>query len=195
MKFLCSDRNISEESIFKVCLNVEIYVSNLFHYLTLFSMKIFNSLSKITFLTFILVALAFVACKDDKDPDPVDTNPIVGKWHLTAITPEASGTTIPALQFIFTVAPCILDLKITFNSDNSISTADCPAAVSAMDTFVPVGADAKWKVNGDKLVLSKGTTSQEFKITQSATDLIVVVNTQTDPTKPAVNALLTFKRV
>jgi hypothetical protein len=160
-------------------------------------MKIFNSLGKITFLTFILVALAFVACKDDKgpDPDPIDTNPIVGKWHLTAVTPETAGTTIPALQFIFTVAPCILDLKITFNSDNTISTADCPAAVTAIEPFVPVGSDAKWKVNGDKLVLSKGTTSQEFKITQSATDLVVVVNTQTDTTKPAVNVLLMFKRV
>jgi hypothetical protein len=160
-------------------------------------MKITYVLSKLTFLAFLFMAVAIVACKDDKDPDPqpVDTNPIVGKWQLTAITPETAGTTIPALVFIQTVAPCIFELKLTFNANNSITTADCAAAVSAIDPFVPVGADAKWKVTGDKLTLSKGTTSQEFKITQTATNLTVVVNTQTDATKPAVNALLQFKKV
>lgn len=160
-------------------------------------MKIFKSLSKFTFLTFILVASAFVACKDDNDPDPdpVDENPIVGKWQLTAITPETAGTTIPALQFITTVAPCLFDLKLTFNANNTITPSDCDAAVTAIDPFVPVGAEAEWKVNGDKLVLSKETTSREFKITQNPNDMIVVVNTQIDPTKPAINALLAFKRL
>jgi hypothetical protein len=160
-------------------------------------MKITYALSKLTFLVFLLMAVAIVACKDDKDPEPepVDTNPIVGKWQVTSITPEVAGTTIPALQFITTLAPCIYDLKLTFNANNSITTADCPEAVSAMGSFVPVGSDAKWKVNGDKLTLSTATTSQEFKITQTATNLTVVVNTNTDATKPAVNALLLFKKV
>jgi hypothetical protein len=160
-------------------------------------MKITHALGKTTFLAFLFMAFAIVACKDDNDdpdPVPVDNNPIVGTWKLTAITPEAAGTTIPALQFITASVPCLYSLKITFKSDNSIETADCSAAVSAIDPFVPVGADAKWKVNNDKLTLSKGTTSQEFKMTQTATDLTVVVNTNTDATKPAVNALLLFKR-
>ncbi|WP_170916721.1 lipocalin-like domain-containing protein [Dyadobacter psychrophilus] len=144
------------------------------------------------------MAFVVTACKDDddKEPDPVeDTNPIVGRWQLTAVTPETPGTTIPALSFIQTVAPCILELKLTFNPDNTLTTADCPSAVTAIDPFVPVGTDAKWKVAGDKLTLSRGTTSQEFKITQTDTNLTVVVNTQTDTTKPAVNALLIFKRL
>ncbi|MCF2520105.1 lipocalin family protein [Dyadobacter sp. CY351] len=160
-------------------------------------MKIYTALSKLTLLTFLLMAFVMTACKDDeKEPDPVeDTNPIVGRWQLTAVTPETPGTTIPALAFIQTAAPCFLELKLTFNPNNTVTAADCPTAVSAIDPFVPVGTDAKWKVAGDKLTLSRGTTSQEFKITQTATNLTVVVNTQSDATKPAVNALLIFKRL
>lgn len=161
-------------------------------------MKIINSLSRITLLTFVFGVLAFTACKDDDEPDPeeVDTNPIVGTWQLTAITPEVAGTNIPALVFLTTVAPsCLYELKLTFNSNNKITTADCDAAVSLIDPFVPVGTDANWEVEDDKLILSKGNTSEEFKITQTATNLTVVVNTQTDTTKPAVNVLLLFKKV
>ena len=161
-------------------------------------MKIFATLSKLTFLTFILMAFVFTACNDDDDkPDPQveDTNPIVGKWQLTSVTPETPGAVIPALAFVPIAAPCYLDLKLTFNSNNTITAADCPAAVSAIDVFVPIGTDAKWKVENDKLVLSRGTTSQEFKMTQTATNLSVVVNTETDATKPAANAVLNFKRL
>lgn len=160
-------------------------------------MKIYTALKKITLLAFLLTAFVVTACKDDdKEPDPVeDTNPIVGKWQLTAVTPETPGTTIPALAFIQTLAPCYLDLKLTFNPNNTITAADCPNAVSAIDSFVPIGTDAKWKVNGDKLTLTRGTTSQEFKITQTATNLTVVVNTETVATKPPVNALLIFKKL
>ena len=160
-------------------------------------MKIAYSLGKITLFAFIFLAFTLTACKDDKEaePQPTDTNPIVGKWHLISVTPEAAGTTIPALQFINTVAPCIFDLKLTFNPNNTITPSDCPAAVTAIDPFVPVGADARWKVAGEKLTLSKGTASQEFKITQTETKLIVVVNTNQDTTKPPVNALLEFKKL
>jgi hypothetical protein len=160
-------------------------------------MKITYALSKLTFLAFLFMAVTIVACKDDDEPDPevVDTNPIVGTWQLTAVTPEAAGTTIPALDFIKTAVPCLFQLKLTFNANNTLTTSDCDAAVTAISPFVPVGTDAKWKVNGDKLTLSRGTTSQEFKITQTTTDLSVVVNTNTDATKPAVNAVLLFKRV
>jgi len=161
-------------------------------------MKIINALSRVTLLTFIFGVLAFTACKDNDDPDPIepDTNPIVGKWQLTSVSPEVAGTTIPALVFLTTVAPaCLYDLKLTFNSDNTVTTSDCDAAVSLIEPFVPIGTDASWEVDGDKLILTKGTASEEFRITQTATDLTVVVNTQTDTTKPAVNALLFFKRV
>ncbi|MCE7068331.1 lipocalin family protein [Dyadobacter sp. CY326] len=161
-------------------------------------MKIYSALSKITLLTFLLMAFVITACNDDDDkPDlqTEDTNPIVGTWQLQSVTPETAGTTIPALAFITQLAPCYLDLKLTFNSNNTITAADCPTAVSAIDPFVPVGTDAKWKVDGDKLTLTRGTTSQEFKITQTATNLTVVVNTETDDAKPPVNALLVFKKV
>jgi hypothetical protein len=161
-------------------------------------MKIYPALSKFTLFTFLLMAFVVAACNDDDDkPDPQveDTNPIVGKWQLTSVAPETAGANIPALALIQTAVPCLLELKLTFNPNNTISTADCSAAVSAIDPFVPVGTDAKWKVENDKLILSRGTTSQEFKMTQTATNLTVVVNTQTDATKPAANAVLSFKRI
>ncbi|MCE6989096.1 lipocalin family protein [Dyadobacter sp. CY323] len=160
-------------------------------------MKINFALTKLSFLAFLIMAVATQACKDDDEPDPgtEDKNPIVGTWQLTAFTPETAGTVIPALDFIKTVAPCILDLKLTFNANNTVTTAGCPAAVTAISPFVPVGTDAKWKVNGDKLTLSTATASQEFKITQTDANLTVVVNTNTDTTKPPVNVLLQFKRV
>jgi hypothetical protein len=158
-------------------------------------MKITSTATKSSLLAFMLVALTMLACKDDEEPEPpVDSNPIVGTWQLTAVTPETPGATIPALQLLTAIAPCIYDLKLTFNSNNSITTADCPAAVSAMEAFVPVGADAKWKVEGDQLILTRGSTSQQFKFTRTDTNLTVVVNTNTS-TGPPVNALLQFKRV
>lgn len=159
-------------------------------------MKHAYAFGKSSLLTLLLVLSIMVACKDDKDPDPQtpDDNPIVGTWQLTGITPETAGTSIPALDFIKTLAPCYLDLKLTFKSDNSISAADCASAVSTIDPIVPI-SQAKWKVEGDQLTLSRGTTNQSFKFTQTSTELKVVVNTNTDTTKPAVNAVLAFKRV
>jgi hypothetical protein len=160
-------------------------------------MKISHYATKAFFFAMLALALIVAACKDDKDPEPepVDNNPIVGTWHLTAITPEPGAAPIPAIEFIKGAVPCIFELKLTFNPNNTISTADCPTAVTAISSLVPVGTNAKWKVNGDKLTLTDGTTTEEFKITQTQTDLTVVVNTNTDTTKPAVNALLLFKRM
>ncbi|WP_171037905.1 lipocalin-like domain-containing protein [Dyadobacter luticola] len=160
-------------------------------------MRFTQTLSKTTFLAFLFMAIVIVACKDDKDePDPVvDTNPIVGTWQVTAITPETAGTTIPALSLVTTFAPCLMNLKLTFKADNTIATADCPEAVSAIGPYVPVGNDSKWKVDGDKLTLSNSSSAQQFKFTQTATNLTIIVNTNTDATKPPVNALLVFKRI
>ena len=160
-------------------------------------MRIYTALSKFTLLVFLFMSVAMTACKDDeeKQPDPVDNNPIVGTWQVTSLTPETPGTTIPGLAFIQTNAPCLSDLKLTFNPNNTVTAADCDAAVGLIEPFVPVGAGAKWKVVGNNLTLSSATVSREFKITQTATELTVVVNTQTAANQPAVNALLKFKRI
>jgi hypothetical protein len=152
-------------------------------------------LGKTSLLAFVMILSVVFACKDDKDPDPqpVDNNPIAATWQLTAITPETPGTIIPAIEFAKAIQ-CLFDLKLTFKTNNSITATDCSAAVSAIDPIVPI-SEAKWKVDGDKLVLSKGATSQSFKYTQTATELKIVVNTNIDTTKPAVNAVLTFKKL
>ncbi|WP_031529726.1 lipocalin-like domain-containing protein [Dyadobacter crusticola] len=160
-------------------------------------MKITHYVTKTLYFVMLALALTVAACKDDKDPEaePVDDNPIVGTWQLTAITPEPGAPPISNIEQIKALVPCIFEMKLTFNANNTISTADCPIAVTAIGTFVPVGTNAKWKVNGDKLTLTEGNVSEELKITQTPTDLTVVVNTNADATKPPVNALLIFKRV
>lgn len=159
-------------------------------------MKHAYTLGKTSLLSLLMILSVVFACKDDKDPDPTPAqdDPIVATWQLTSIAPETAGTTIPALEFIKTLAPCYLSLKLTFKSDKSVSAADCPTAVSAIDAYVPISG-ATWKVDNGKLTLSKGTTSQTFNYTQTSTELKVIVNTNTDTTKPAVNAVLTFKKV
>ncbi|MCF2489611.1 lipocalin family protein [Dyadobacter sp. CY347] len=159
-------------------------------------MKIYAALSKFTLLTFMIMSFVFTACKDDeKEPDPqVDDNPIVGIWQLTSVSAETPGT-LPLLSQLPTVAPCYLDLKLTFKSDNILTTADCPVAVLAISQLAPVGDGSTWKVNGDMLNLKSGSTSKDFKFTQTSTELTVVANTETDATKPAVNALLKFKKL
>jgi hypothetical protein len=159
-------------------------------------MKHAFTLGKTSLLAFVMILSVVFACKDDEDPDPkpVDNNPIAATWQLTAITPETPGTIIPAIEFAKASVACLFNLKLTFKTDNSITAADCSAAVSAIDPIVPI-SEAKWKVDGDKLVLSRGATSQSFKYTQTATELKIVVNTNTDTTKPAVNAVLIFKKL
>ncbi|WP_439557654.1 lipocalin family protein [Dyadobacter sp.] len=160
-------------------------------------MKITHYATRSLYAMLFAMALIVSACKDDKEPEaePLDNNPIVGTWRLTAITPEPGAPPIQNIEQIKAVIPCIFEMKLTFNANNTIATADCPVAVTAIGTLVPVGTSAKWKVNGDKLTLTEGNNSEEFKITQTQTDLTVVVNTNTDTTKPPVNALLIFKRV
>ncbi|MCF0062077.1 lipocalin family protein [Dyadobacter chenwenxiniae] len=159
-------------------------------------MKIYAVLSKLTLLTFMIMAFVVTACKDDdENPAPqVDDNPIVGTWQLTSVSAETPGT-IPQLAQLAGAAPCYLDLKLTFKSDNTLTTADCPIAVLAISAIAPVGDGSTWKVNGDVLNLKSGTTAKDFKFTQTPTELTVVANTEVDATKPAVNALLKFKKL
>jgi len=160
-------------------------------------MKIPHYLTRLLYFAIVSLTVFAAACKDDKEPepDPVDNNPIVGTWQLKEITPETPGTTIPELALIPTVAPCIYNLKLTFNSNNTVATSDCPEAILFIGAYVPMGADAKWQVTGDKLTLTNKTTTRELKISQTQTDLNVVVNLNTDTTKPPVNVVLKLKRV
>lgn len=161
-------------------------------------MMITQSFRKCIAFAFVLMAFTFVACKDDeKEPDPVlpASDPIVATWQLSTIAPEVAGTSLPQLAFVEQLVPCLYQLKITFKADATLSTADCDAAVTAIGPFVPVTSNARWKVEGDNLTLTAGSTTQTFKKTQTDTTLTLVVNTETDASKPAKNALLTFKKV
>ncbi|MCF0072556.1 hypothetical protein LZD49_18900 [Dyadobacter sp. CY261] len=159
-------------------------------------MKKAYALSKTSLLALLLILSVVFACSDDKDDDtkPVDTNPIAATWELEAITPQTPGTTIPNLALIEAAVPCLYDLKVTFKSDNTTSTADCPTAVTAIETFVPI-TGATWKVDGDNLILTKASTNQSFKFTQTATELKINVSVPASGTTPAVNAVLNFKKV
>lgn len=160
-------------------------------------MKIFNSFNKTAFLAFFFIAFAFVACKndDDKTTTPVDNNPIVGKWQLTAIAPETAGTTITGLDLLPALAPCIYSLKFTFTSDNKVALSDCDAAVALIGGLIKIESTTTWKVDSGKLILTNGTTTNTFGLTQNTNDMKIVVNTNTSGTGAAVNAVLSLKRL
>ena len=159
-------------------------------------MTLSNILSKIILLT--LLAFVFTSCKDDdKDPETVDTNEIVGKWELETATPETPNTTIPALALIPIAAPCAFDLKFTFLSNNTLTAADCESAITALSTFgyLTVGQATTWKVENGTLTLTNGTATQSLPIKQNGDVMTLTVNTNTSGTGAAVNALLMFKRL
>jgi hypothetical protein len=161
-------------------------------------MKMFKLFSKTTPLAFLILAAIIVSCKsDDPTPTPVDNNPIVGSWQYVSVAPETAGTTIVALSLIPTVAPCIGSLVFKFESNNKVSASGCDAAVQVMTAagYITVGSDTKWKVENSKLKLTNGTTVQELPITQQATQMTITVNTNTDKTIPAVNAIITLKKI
>ena len=158
-------------------------------------MKIVKQLSKITRPALLILSVIIVSCKKD-DPEPVDTNPIVGSWQYVSVAPEAPGTTIPLLGQITTYAPCISSLVFKFNSNNTLTAENCDVAVLAMGAAgLTIGAETKWKVEGTKLKLTNGTTVKEFPITQQTSQMTITVNTNSDTTTPAVNAVITVKRI
>lgn len=159
-------------------------------------MKVFNLFGKIAFLSFLLLAFAFVSCKDDDDKTtPADDNEIVGKWQLTDVQPENASTNIPQLTLLPTLAPCYKDLKFTFTSDNKVTLSDCSAAVTLIGAFVNIAQDTEWKVETGKLTLKNGTTSSTFGLVQNPNDMKIIVNTNTSGTGSPVNAVMSLKRL
>jgi hypothetical protein len=164
-------------------------------YLSLSTMKMLKVLSKTSLLSFILIVVLMSCKKDEPEPTPVDTNPIVGKWQFESVKPEVAGVSIPALELISAAIPCIGNLVLTFESNNKATASGCDQAVMFLSGYLTVGADTKWKVTGNKLQITNGSTVQELTIVQAATQLSVIVNTNSDLTKPAVNAVILFKKV
>ena len=160
-------------------------------------MKMFKALNKIAIITFLIMSVAIVSCKDDPTPAPVDTNPIVGSWQFVSVAPEKAGTTIATLELIPSYAPCIKDLVFKFDSNNKVTASGCESAITALAAtgYLTVGSTTIWKVDNSKLKLTNGSTVQEFPITQQATQMTITVNTNTDTTTPAVNAILVLKKV
>ena len=159
-------------------------------------MKKAYTLSKTSLLAMFMILSVVFACKDDDkdDPTPPSTDPIVATWQLTAITPTTTGVTLPDLT---TLINCIYSLKLTFKSDNTLATADCPLAVATIDAYVPI-TGSKWKVDGENVTFtneSKNIT-KTFKHTIVGTELQVFVDGVSFlPGSPAVSVVLKFKKV
>jgi len=161
-------------------------------------MKIFKTLLKTNL--FILLAFAFItiSCKDDdKEPDNVDNNEIVGKWQLTSVKPETAGTSIPVLEQLTTLVPCAYSLVFTFESNNKVTPSGCELAVQGLAAagYLTVGQTTTWKVENGTLKLTNGTTVQSLPLKQNGNEMTITVNTNTSGTGAAANALLVFKRI
>ncbi|MCE7042219.1 hypothetical protein [Dyadobacter sp. CY312] len=159
-------------------------------------MKLTKIFARTLFLSVLCIAFLFVSCKDDdKGPEKVDTNPIVGSWQYVSVAPETPGANIPVLALIPTIT-CMKDLVFKFESNNTVSALNCDIAVSAMAAAgLTIGSQTKWEVVSNKLKLTNGALVSEFPITQTATQMTITVNTVTDTTKPAVNAVITLKKI
>jgi hypothetical protein len=161
-------------------------------------MKVYQNVTKILTLSILFMALVFVSCKDeDKEPETVDKNEIVGKWQFVSVTPETAGTTIPAIEQLPNLVPCVKDLVFTFEASNKVSPSGCDIAVQALAAFgyLTVGQDTKWKVENNTLVLTNGTNVQTLPLKQNGDKMTFTINTNTTGTGAAVNAVLEFKRI
>ena len=156
-------------------------------------MKLTKIFARTLFLSVLSLAFLFVSCKDDdKEPEKVDTNPIVGSWKYDTATPETANASIPALQLISAIT-CIKDLKLNFMSNNSMVATDCQMAVDLMSAYVPISSGSTWKVENNTLTLKNGTITRTFPIIQNGNDLTIVVATDAqDATK---NVLLKLKKI
>ena len=160
-------------------------------------MKAYRTLLKTNFLILIAFAFIFVSCKDDdKTPDTVDNNEIVGKWQFVSATPETAGTSIPALALIPSIT-CVTSLVFTFESNNKVTPSGCELATQLLTStgYITVGQDTKWKVESGTLKLTNGTTVQTLPLKQNGNEMTITVNTNTSGTGAAANALLLFKRI
>lgn len=155
-------------------------------------MKLVKLLSKITLPALLILSIIIVSCKKD-DPEPVDSNPIVGKWQLTGIKTNA-GADVAELPLIKSVAPCIFDLKFDFTSNNKVAASDCPAAVVAMSTVVPVSTDTNWKVENNTLTLTNGSNEKVFPIAQDPNEIKITVSIDLGNGTPSTG-LMIFKRL
>ena len=131
--------------------------------------------TKTLFLSLLAMATLFVACKDDdKEPENVDTNPIVGTWQLNGLKTTA-GADLPQLSTLQAMAPCMFSLKFEFTSNNKVTAKDCPAATALMASFIPISAETTWKVDNGTLTLTNGTNVKTFPITQTEKEMKITV--------------------
>lgn len=158
-------------------------------------MKKTYALSKISLLAMLMILSVVFACKDDKDEPtpPASTDPIVASWQLTAVA-AAPGSTLPVDPAA--LVPCIYSLKLTFKADNTIATADCPTAVTLINSVIPING-AKWEVKDGNLILKDASNnSKSFKYTLNGSDLqISVDDAAVIPGSPAIDVVLKFKKV
>jgi hypothetical protein len=151
--------------------------------------------TKTLFLSLLAMATLFVACKDDdKEPENVDTNPIVGTWQLNGLKTTA-GADLPQAQMdlIKSLAgSCLFDLKVEFTASNKVNTKDCTTATTALAAFIPLSANTEWKVSNETLTLTANGTEKSFPITQ--TDKELKVNVAVNLGTPAT-AVMVFNKL
>ena len=159
-------------------------------------MKKAYTLSKTSLLAMLMILSVVFACKDNDKDDPTppaSNDPIVATWQLTAVA-AAPGSTLPVDPAA--LVPCIYSLKLTFKADYSITTADCPTAVTLINSVIPIDG-AKWEVKDGNLILKdNANNTKSFKYTLNGPDLeIAVDDAAVIPGSPAIDVVLKLKKV
>ena len=136
-----------------------------------------------TLVMLLALPLWFASCSKDKDnngePD-VKPAAVSGSWKISGmkINPGidfmGNGQKITDLLAFFkeyggeeTVA-CLTDVKITFNSNGTITGTPSPNCKSDdLDDFNPADNNSKWSVNGNKLTITDSEGAQVYDLETS----------------------------
>jgi hypothetical protein len=158
-------------------------------------MKLNKLFTKTLFLSLLAMATLFVACKDDdKEPENVDTNPIVGTWQLNGVKTTA-GADLPQLPIVLAGAPCLFSLKFEFMPNNKVNAKDCPNATALMTSFLPINAETTWKVDGSTLTLTNGSNVKTFPITQADKEMKITVSIDLTGTGTPTTGVMVFNKL
>jgi hypothetical protein len=158
-------------------------------------MKLTRLFSKTLFLSMLAMAAFFVACKDDdKEPENVDTNPIVGTWQLNGVKTTA-GADLPQLPLVVAGAPCLFSLKFDFTANNKVTAKDCPSATALMASFIPISAETTWKVDNGILTLTNGSNVKTFPITQAEKEMKITVAIDLTGTGTPTTGVMVFNKL
>lgn len=112
---------------------------------------------------FALLALSLVQCgKKDDDVTP-GGNAIVGTWRFSKFAvKDKEGKVTDQTELIFTLLPCLAQLRMTFKDDGTMSGSGGQACGTNTDVLPDdLTGQSKWSLSNGKLTLTDANGDKE----------------------------------